>query len=417
MSSEKKTLVLLIGTNPLPNYVVAKYYIEQQQYNHLVLIYTKEDINLGQAATKEFYEKIRDKLKLTSDNHTPIELNNASEGSIIFATLNVLNNSNYKEFIEDAAIINVNYTGGTKAMSVHVFNFFNSKTSLKNKTIFSYLDARKDRIIEEKIENNVPENCNKFIDICNYVKVDIDTMLMLHGYQKKSENDYINYPMIKKIDAYFRDNNGLFKFKEAQDFQEVIRGNFIFKNKLIDYYFLDLNKIKSNILDNINIKNLFPNSSELFNNEKNYKKNRIWIEYIINNHDYEHYIYEILNELKKNNLINFDFIGLNLKPEKNNVDSDLDVYVIKGYKLFVISVTRQSDKMSVKHKGFEVLLRARQVGGEEAKAILFCPNQSEKDIHDELTVLTGSISNNIQLVSDVKNNIRFIQKKLIEYIK
>ena len=69
---------------------------------------------------------------------------------------------------------------------------------------------------------------------------------------------------------------------------------------------------------------------------------------------------------------------------------ELDVVVILGYQIIVVSCTLETGKTLIKQKGMEVLLRARQLGGDEAQAIVLCkahPNNAqrlERELHNEM---------------------------------
>lgn len=90
--------------------------------------------------------------------------------------------------------------------------------------------------------------------------------------------------------------------------------------------------------------------------------------------------------------------GANIRDK----EFELDVVAILGYQIVVVSCTlnkgqyrqhtqstNQKKSMS-KEKGMEVILRARQLGGDEAQAIVLCkdhPNDAqrvEKELHDEV---------------------------------
>ena len=79
----------------------------------------------------------------------------------------------------------------------------------------------------------------------------------------------------------------------------------------------------------------------------------------------------------------------------------------------------------IKRKGFEVLHRARQLGGEEAKAVIFATINmkdekgnpiGEDKLKDELEVETGSISKNICFVNydQSKNQIKIKLKEILK---
>ena len=69
---------------------------------------------------------------------------------------------------------------------------------------------------------------------------------------------------------------------------------------------------------------------------------------------------------------------------------ELDVVAILGYQIVVVSCTLETGRALIKQKGMEVLLRARQLGGDEAQAIVLCrahPNDApllERELHDEV---------------------------------
>ena len=69
---------------------------------------------------------------------------------------------------------------------------------------------------------------------------------------------------------------------------------------------------------------------------------------------------------------------------------ELDVVAVLGYQIFVVSCTLSAQHALIKQKGMEVILRARQLGGDEAQAIVLCnANQDnarrlEKELHDEV---------------------------------
>ena len=77
----------------------------------------------------------------------------------------------------------------------------------------------------------------------------------------------------------------------------------------------------------------------------------------------------------------------------NATDADkhfeLDVVAVLGYQIVVVSCTVDGDNDMIKKKGMEVILRARQLGGDEARAIVLCSadrgvaRRVQKELHDE----------------------------------
>ncbi|MCL4544245.1 MAG: hypothetical protein M1118_06565 [Chloroflexi bacterium] len=89
--------------------------------------------------------------------------------------------------------------------------------------------------------------------------------------------------------------------------------------------------------------------------------------------------------------------GLCALPEKEQsgqhpVDFETDVLVLAGYQLIVLSCTTALDRSLLKSKGFEVLHRARQLGGGETRAILVCLEDEDK-CRDLESDLNGALFN------------------------
>jgi hypothetical protein len=58
---------------------------------------------------------------------------------------------------------------------------------------------------------------------------------------------------------------------------------------------------------------------------------------------------------------------------------EIDVAVMRGYQLFAISCATTGDRGKAKQKLFEVFVRAQQIGGEEARAAVVCPGIEDTD--------------------------------------
>jgi hypothetical protein len=64
-------LILLVGTNPLPNFVVAEYFLKNNHsLNEIIFLYSEE--NQNQRGTREYAENLQ---KLLRGRHKNINLN------------------------------------------------------------------------------------------------------------------------------------------------------------------------------------------------------------------------------------------------------------------------------------------------------------------------------------------------------
>lgn len=85
----------------------------------------------------------------------------------------------------------------------------------------------------------------------------------------------------------------------------------------------------------------------------------------------EHYVLQQIKDIANKESINN--YGLNFKIPLENTDGfQFDVAFTRGYQLFAISCTTDSQRPLCKSKLFEAHLRAQQMGGDEARVALVC---------------------------------------------
>ena len=105
------------------------------------------------------------------------------------------------------------------------------------------------------------------------------------------------------------------------------------------------------------------------------------------------------------------------KKDPNVKPFELDVVAVLGYQIVVVSCTVDSVHDRIKQKGMEAILRARQLGGDEARAIVFCsahPNDA-KLIEDELKDEMGSASEPLQVWG--RNKKRGLPGEFYRYLR
>ena len=88
-----------------------------------------------------------------------------------------------------------------------------------------------------------------------------------------------------------------------------------------------------------------------------------------------------------------------IKKTKGKKTFELDVILINGYQVCGISCTTSNYESRCKSKGFEVLHRVNQIGGEEAKAILITCLPKEK---------TGKEGEKIKTVEEMDSDLKTI---------
>ncbi|WP_029689274.1 hypothetical protein [Thermoanaerobacter sp. A7A] len=411
----EKVLVLLIGTNPLPNYIVGSYL--RENYNKFVLIYSERNEEINQSSTADYAEKLKKHLNL-NNNCVPLPLYDISNPKSIRNDLGIFP----KEKIDE---VHLNYTGGTKTMVAHVYNFLKEKFG--DKFNASYLDARSYKLVYDYNE--------KGVILKDKIKIDIKTLLSIHLYDKDvSFEIYDTYSYKKKFADSFDDisqkienaitgGRGEEFIKWLEDpFRKIFKGpGKILENKSKFKQHIDnfsknddlspINKFNNYTPDFIwDILNAFPEDKKINDGKK------LWIpdDSISNNKFsdcikdtvefldgkwFEWYVYsQIRNKLLDRKLKEGEYFGISLKAQrKDSPNFELDIFIINGYQLVGLSLTTSKRQGDCKLKGFEVIHRVRQIGGDESKAILITGMDSSKkdDLQKDLAYVTGTAEDKI----------------------
>lgn len=358
-------LILLIGDNPLPNYVVAKY----------LLIPNREDVKILPVPEKIIFlhsqktEKVVGKLKkhLTSEIVT-INLGDEERDP------NKIRNAIKDELKNEMKSVHLNYTGGTKPMAV---NAYAQVDTHKKEKIFSDLNPNNFKIHLVGNSKKYPVNG----DLRDYVKLNFDELFEIHNLQSK-RNFSENALSDEKIDWKER-------VKELKEKMDTI-----------------INREKP--------KNTKKQSQEPQGHR-----------YREDGKTLEEFIYANLMELQEKRHIEFDSIYANMRPDQVGRDFEIDVQLIRGYQYFLISCTISSDIKIVKLKAFEAIYRAEQLGGEHAKSITisFLPDEPVRRAKAHLKNLSKDLSSlfvqgkcSILGAEDIQN-IERLQNKLVEIIR
>ena len=124
------------------------------------------------------------------------------------------------------------------------------------------------------------------------------------------------------------------------------------------------------------------------------------LEYL-DGHWLENYVFGVCEELRTQLGPHTDTRkGVDCRPlstKNSDVHSDIDVAFMNGYQITAISVTTSIARDRCKNKGFEVLLRASQMGGEESRSVLLTalsPNDVA-GLADDLKTVSGSLSDHL----------------------
>jgi hypothetical protein len=382
-------LFLLIGGNPLPNYVAAKLLAKKAVGKPtLHLIYS-----LGEEGTEKYATKLSDVLSENNYEIKKLPILPSRQYSIYNCVKNrvsgLINNGETS--------IGINYTGGTKAMAVHAYRAIkeivgetNEKRNTKIKPVFSYLDSREMKMCIDQAEDKDRIEFKLYDSNQNYFKATeiwIDGLLALHGLEKKQDfrTTAKHQEVMKAVYQEFTDN--LVKW-------ELFRGR-INNGQQIS---LDGLSFLPKVLSDMS---LAENGGLDFTKFTDGKESKEFRDYL-NGKWLEDFVLERILNVRKdfNQELGECGASLEIKHPKNVLLPyfEADCFVMRGYQLFIIScayiTTTQSlakKKNSYKQKIFEILSRAEQIGGSEARVALVCMASNSENHRGELVDLVDTL--------------------------
>lgn len=359
------TLMLIVGSNPLPNYVAAMLLAKDNA--RLVLIHTDK--------TEGFAHRIYDLVKAKRPglrNPAFVEICEANRSRIIDA-LNDQLTPLIKERPND--VIGLNYTGGTKAMAAHTFDWVKNNVKAP---VFSYLDSRTFQMFIDKKDDKVS---SKAFPALESVKVSIPELMQLHDdfeYQKINDN-------IKKYPQFADASEDMFEF--MKDNHEIWR---LWCNKNLkrtDGRFISDGALKKAILPEGYMRKPFQFLSvgdevtKLADAAKecdtDAKKLAGWLD----GKWLEDYVLKCVTEIAEECGITDYCRNIDVNEPKN---FEFDVAFMKGYQIFGLSCTTSDDKGLCKSKLFEAYIRTHQMGGDEARTALVCFYKDSLVLQNEL---------------------------------
>lgn len=471
MSYSFTDLILLVGTNPLPNFVVAKYFIDEADLERIWLFYSEGSRfyeGTGQYAddieavlAKEFMRKSPEIVK--------VPLSNISQANVILDQVK----KHLKKRESDIKKIHLNYTGGTKAMAVHTYRILENelKTQWSDNFTASYLDARDFSI---KFDHN-PEKVTG--DLRKLIQLEMDDLFALHNNKQveSTGKDYFKDGKLEQqeqeiimqsiadmaardrlldfrswVSSANQDNSkrdgapdkemGLFnKPKQPEDLKSSQEVKEIVDNRLSDFtpdknpelfkclaVFPERDRFADKdgkwTYDNFGISNKSKNSTQLmtFLTGK-------WLETYV--------AWVLRKKIKENKIQRSSVISnyeLRTKKGKGSHKYEVDVLVTNGYQICGISCgtaleydkgkngkkDKQKTPAAIKTKGFEVILRSSQMGGDEARAALITllNAQNAANLENDLKASLGANGSRLLVLGIDDLPVEKMWKKLGEHI-
>ncbi len=349
-------LLLLVGTNPLPNYVAALLLAAEQ--GEVYLLHTANTLQVAERLSARIHKK-RAGLTLI-----PWEIHKSDPQRI---------EQQMKRLARELgpnAEVGLNYTGGSKPMAVQSYHSLRADFP---RGIFSYLDADTLSLVVA-----APGLPTQQIFVGQSVQVDFETLFALHGYELTVQRPLSMPPALRQ--ALIKVHSTQEGFKEWRAWlQTFARGNPQLPT-MADYPALALviREFESLCGDD-------PLTPERVAARLDCKNGRLvsctkmlladWL---------EEYVFEALNALAPE--LDLHQAGMGLEFERPGQRGfELDVAAMSGYQLFAVSCMVTARPQSAKDHLMETFVRARQLGGDEARFALVCCVEQAQALQDEVS--------------------------------
>jgi hypothetical protein len=394
-------LFLLVGTNPLPNYVAARLLIKDSQQSQIFLVFSDDTSEPRKALEEVLIEHgYKNFMDVKVDESNPINIRNQIE-----------------KYAKDLkGVVGLNYTGGTKVMAVHAYEMLHELSKPKPdgcnlKVQYSYLDAR-------TLSLNIKEQTSYLdsVPVGETVQITIEDVLKLHGRNSKFKNDSL-WPQTATILAELHADAHLHKswqkwigkifFKEpewpveivSEEWKPWIIDNFVhteykrrqwktktqLKETLLDFP-KELVHVGETLLREIGLTN--PTNLYQIMQHGSFKRSDdvgkwfegTWL---------ESYALLQVQHLRDKKKYSIGDIARDIQSTAGQ-QVQLDVTFLRGYQLFALSCTASSDKDRCKPRLLEAVVRAEQLGGAEARVGLISCYDNPNILQNEVSDLLGS---------------------------
>jgi hypothetical protein len=347
--------ILLIGSNPIPNYVALSYLMKKERDDTDIAATPDEVWMMYSKDTKVFADAIVRETKIEEKMLQRIDLGNEQRnGNEIMKRFGNKIAQKAGAGIEQ---INLVYTGGTKPMSVFSVSLLKEEILALNfakDLILTDVDPVHDRlnITRNRAQTYLPKNNET---LSSKIRLPILKIIQLHQADSKinaaSKKGVIPDEIAQKVFMIFTDNER----------RNQLRSNEYFK------------KVK--YLKNAASKNEFPKNYQALQKQfpdipklEYFKKPLDAQKYLMGGW-LEEYAFTILQKIMKNS-DNYDLKKNVYINQNNGRQTEIDVLLTIGHKLYLFSCGSTMDPKEIKSKAFEALYRAEQIGGEHAKAIV-----------------------------------------------
>lgn len=357
---EHKTdhLMLLMGTNPLPNYVAAKLLAKPDTQLHLVVTDEIQAMGIPIRLLKQLEKDPSDQ-----DYYISVK---ATDPSDIFSKV-------CERVTKKPGSWGLHYTGGKKVMATHAYRAMEhalAKSGPDIQGIYSYLDADSLEMVIKQSGKPV-QYCSSELDS----PVMLWQLLDLHGKPETTikKARWETYP----TGAF--ENRALGKKPQRVPFYPDLCEQL--KNAQITDDHSPFEELRNSILP------LSQRTGQKEQDLQMWLSENIW---------FEHYVLGQIIRVKDECHISDYVLGFEAQIFGGAKEFESDILAIQGHQLFYITITTAKKEKENKLKFFEAYIRAQQLGGEQAKVALvtLSPHVNAQSMENELRSdlhLTGKV--------------------------
>ena len=348
-------LFLLIGTNPLPNYVAACLLAPE---NGTIYLLHSED-------TFEVADRLARRLSRVRPSATLIPRQiDESDGDKIIAKIEEMTAK-----LGRGMRIGLNYSGGTKAMAVHAY--YALRKAFPD-GCFSYLDPRKLAMVIDPGDKPV-----QTLPVSREVEVKLADLLQMHGYKFAEFRRQPRWPdLCAAIAEVFTAPEsraqwlGWLRTWRAQPPAPTLPDLAVYRD--LEPVIHALSGLCGGMLSEAAVAqamgfSAFSSCQEFFEGK--------WLE--------EYALAQLVKVAADVGVHDYG-VGINIR-RKDKRRFELDLLAMMGYQLYAISCMATAERDPAEYHLHEVFVRARQVGGDEARFALICAYDRPKALEQEVS--------------------------------
>ncbi|HEU5382388.1 MAG TPA: hypothetical protein VFV38_43800 [Ktedonobacteraceae bacterium] len=372
-------LLLLIGSNPVPNAVAGKLLVAPG--GRITLIHSQESASLAIRLREWLLRNIPAEVLIGRKEVDESDADSVYRG--VREALTVYKSNLSKATYMEKVRVGLNYTGGTKVMSVHAYRAVENwakdpKNQSQNwEAVFSYLDARS---LSMRIDPIAGRSILPFY-VGRQVEISIKDLLILHNWELPTypRREPVLLKSATTLLSIRNDPTTAHKWMQWLDHELEPKAKKSSAPTKAELQKLELTWPEvPNLMDTMR--------KELGQVNAGMLKLTMWP---LQEKEKEKHFYQwlrgtwlesvVLSTLQNSSeTLHLNECCMNLIPHipgqrGEGTSFEFDVVAMRGYQLFAFSCTTEDGgRALLKQKLFEVCIRARQMGGDEACAALVC---------------------------------------------